>query len=195
MTGNGYYDLPPGKLANVVTFLEMRTPPREAFEPRDDAPVVRVHPGIDAYLTAFRRVGGPYLWASRLVIPETELTAILSNPDVEIYELRGDDGSPGGMLELDFREAGLCEIVYFGLVREAQGRGLGRYLMRFALQRAWERPIERVWLHTCTLDHAGAVAFYRRNGFVPYKRQFEIMDDPRITGLLPPDAAPNIPLL
>jgi hypothetical protein len=52
-----------------------------------------------------------------------------------------------------------------------------------------------VWLHTCTLDDVAAIPFYRRNGFVPYKREFEIFDDPRITGLLPADCAPGVPLL
>lgn len=142
----------------------------------------------------FRRIGAPYLWSSRLTMSDRSLQAILDDPDVENYELRRD-GSPDGMLELDFREAASCEIAFFGLVREAQGRGLGRYLMRFALQRAWERSIDRVWLHTCTLDHPGAIAFYRKCGFEPYKRQFEISDDPRSAGLLPLDAAPHIPLL
>jgi GNAT superfamily N-acetyltransferase len=194
MIADGYHDLPPGKLANLVTFLEMHGRPSERFEPRDDATVAVVRPDADSYRNMFRRIGAPYLWSSRLTMSDRSLQAILDDPDVENYELRRD-GSPDGMLELDFREAGSCEIAFFGLVREAQGRGLGRYLMRFALQRAWKRSIDRVWLHTCTLDHPGAIAFYRKCGFEPYKRQFEISDDPRAAGLLPLDAAPHIPLL
>ncbi len=194
MIADGYHDLPPGKLANLVTFLEMHARPPERFEARDGATVAAVRPDVDSYRNMFRRIGAPYLWSSRLTISDRALQAILDDPDVENYELRRD-GSPDGMLELDFREGGSCEIAFFGLVREAQGRGLGRYFMRFALQRAWERSIDRVWLHTCTLDHPGAIAFYRKCGFAPYKRQFEISDDPRAAGLLPLDAAPHIPLL
>ncbi len=194
MIADGYHDLPPGKLANLVTFLETTVRPSERFEPRDDATVAVVRPDVDSYRNMFRRIGAPYLWSSRLTMSDRSLQAILDDPDVENYELRRD-GSPDGMLELDFREAGSCEIAFFGLVREAQGRGFGRHLMQFALQRAWERSIHRVWLHTCTLDHPGAIAFYRKCGFVPYKRQFEISDDPRAAGLLPLDAAPHIPLL
>jgi GNAT superfamily N-acetyltransferase len=194
MIADGYHDLPPGKLANLVTFLEMHARPSERFEERDDATIAAVRPDVDAYRNMFRRIGAPYLWSSRLTLSDRSLQAILDDPDVENYELRRN-GSPDGMLELDFREPGSCEVAFFGLVREAQGRGLGRYLMRFALQRAWERSIRRVWLHTCTLDHPGAIAFYRKCGFEPYKRQFEISDDPRAAGLLPLDAAPHIPLL
>ncbi|HEY3674483.1 MAG TPA: GNAT family N-acetyltransferase [Candidatus Tumulicola sp.] len=194
MIADGYHDVPAGKLANVVTYLESRVPPAQAFERRDDVSIVRSHPSIETYLKTFRRIGEAYLWFSRLTTPERELAAILSDPDVEIYDLIRD-GEIQGFLELDFRAAAQCELAYFGLVRQAHGRGLGRYLMAFALQRAWQRPIERVWLHTCTLDDRAAVPFYRRNGFVPYKRQFEIADDPRMTGLLPVDCAPEVPLL
>ncbi|MCY4565611.1 MAG: GNAT family N-acetyltransferase, partial [Gammaproteobacteria bacterium] len=53
----------------------------------------------------------------------------------------------------------------------------------------------RLWVHTCTFDHPGALDFYIRTGFVPYRRQIEVADDPRITGVLPRSAAPQVPLL
>ena len=194
MIADGYHDVPAGKLVNVVLYLELRTPSTQPFEPRDDVSIVRSHPSSDAYRETFRRIGAPYLWSSRLAMPDEHLAAILGDPKVETYDLLRD-GTLVGFLELDFREASQCELAFFGLVRDAQGKGLGRHLMRFALQRAWQRPIDRVWLHTCTLDDPAAIPFYRRTGFVPYKRQFEIADDPRISGLLPVDCAPGIPLL
>jgi hypothetical protein len=50
-------------------------------------------------------------------------------------------------------------------------------------------------VHTCTLDHPAALAFYQRSGFVAYRRQVEIDDDPRLDGTLPADAAPHVPLI
>jgi GNAT superfamily N-acetyltransferase len=191
---NGYHDVPAGKLANVATFLEARVPPAETYAPRNDVSIVRTHPSIDAYRETFRKVGAPYLWTSRLVIPDRELAAILDDLNVETYELLRD-GRTDGFLELDFRERQECELAYFGLVVDAHGQGLGRHFMSFALSRAWQHPIDRVWLHTCTLDDPAAMPFYRRNGFVPYKRQFEIMDDPRTIGLLPAGCAPGVPIL
>jgi hypothetical protein len=67
--------------------------------------------------------------------------------------------------------------------------------MNFALNTAWSRPLRRLWLHTCTLDHPDALAFYIRSGFVPFKRQIEIHDDPRAVGLYPKSAAPGVPLI
>ena len=97
--------------------------------------------------------------------------------------------------ELDRRVESEVEIVYFGLVDEAVGTGMGRALMNQALALAWSTAPRRVWLHTCTLDHPGAVAFYRRSGFRPYRSAIEVAPDPRLTGGLPPDSFPDVPLM
>jgi hypothetical protein len=65
--------------------------------------------------------------------------------------------------------------------------------MQEAIGRAWEQPIERLWVHTCTLDHPRALGFYMRSGFRPYKRAVEIAEDPRLKGYVPLSAAPHIP--
>jgi ketosteroid isomerase-like protein len=67
--------------------------------------------------------------------------------------------------------------------------------MHEALTRAWRDGITRVHVHTCTLDHPAAVAFYVRSGFVPYKREVEVAPDPRLTGELPPSAGAHAPVL
>jgi GNAT superfamily N-acetyltransferase len=193
MLADGYTDLPPGKIAAVVTYLEMREPPalRDARGRWSLAPI-----GADLprYRGLYRRVGEPWLWFSRLVMHDERLRAILADPAVEAFAL--SDGSADiGLLELDFREPGACELAFFGVVPEAIGTGAGRFLMKAAVARAFARPIERFWVHTCTLDHPSAVAFYVRCGFTPYKRSIEVADDPRLAGHLPPEAAPHAPVI
>ena len=100
-----------------------------------------------------------------------------------------------GLLELDFRQAGECELAFFGLVAESIGTGAGRFMMDEAIRLAWSTPIERFFVHTCTLDHPSAVPFYIRAGFNPYKRAIEIAPDPRLAGSLPLGAATHIPIL
>jgi ribosomal protein S18 acetylase RimI-like enzyme len=108
----------------------------------------------------------------------------------------GQGGSEDiGLLELDFRRPGACELAFLGVVPEAIGSGAGRFLIGQAVARAFARPIGRLWVHTCTLDHPGALGFYRRAGFRPYKRAVEVADDPRLAGHLPRAAAPQIPLM
>src|SRR5262249_33684684 len=104
-------------------------------------------------------------------------------------------GRDEGLLELDFRADGDCELAFFGLTKPMLGRGAGRWMMNRALDLAWARPIRRLWLHTCTLDHPDAVSFYMGSGFVAFKRQIEIFADPRVAGHVPRTAAPQIPLI
>jgi len=100
-----------------------------------------------------------------------------------------------GFLELDFRESGQCEIGMFGVTAKLVGTGAGHWLMNRALDIAWSRPVERVWLHTCTFDHPAALAFYQRSGFRPFRRQVEVVDDPRLDGTVPRDMARHVPVI
>jgi GNAT superfamily N-acetyltransferase len=196
MLPDGYSDVPHGKLATVVTCLEMTSKPLMRPDRNDASWQLRrvTRPDPDWYRELFRRVGSDWLWYSRLVMPLEELQAILGSDEVEIYALTVD-GSDEGLLELDFRNSGHCELAFFGLTSIAQGRGAGRWLMNRAVRRAWEQPISRFWVHTCTYDHPGALGFYLRSGFRPYARRIEVADDPRVTGLIPRTAASAIPVI
>jgi GNAT superfamily N-acetyltransferase len=105
------------------------------------------------------------------------------------------DAEDAGLLELDFRMPGECEVSFFGVTTKFIGTGAGRWLMNQALVRAWSRPLRRVWIHTCTFDHPAALAFYIRSGFRAYAREIEIVEDPRLTGVLPRTAAPHVPII
>ena len=184
------------EVATIVTTLEMRSKP--PLRPLPASPLRLVawdRPSVEKYRALFRRVGAPWLWFSRLTMHERHLLAIIHDPAVAIFAAVDRAGVEVGMLELDFREAGACEISYFALVPELAGKGLGRWLMAEAMGRAWINGIARVWVHTCTLDHPSALNFYRAQGFTAIGRTVETFPDPRLTGHLPPDAAPQIPLL
>jgi GNAT superfamily N-acetyltransferase len=196
MLPTGYSEVPDGKLASVVTCLEMRAKAALRVE-RADAPwqLRRIaQPDPEWYRNLFQRVGTEWLWYSRLVMPLGALQPILRSSDVEVYALSAQ-GADEGLLELDFREANSCELAFYGLTEAVQGRGAGRWLMNRAIERAWARPIGRFWVHTCTLDHPDALAFYLRSGFHAYARRVEVADDPRLTGLAPRTAAAHIPII
>jgi GNAT superfamily N-acetyltransferase len=192
----GYSPVPAGKLANMVTCLEMiERPPARPQPPQNGLTVIRwPAPSAVDYRELYSRVGQDYMWVSRLVMPDEELDAILSHPLVEVYVLT-DGERRLGLLELDFRQEGECEIAYFGVVAEAIGNGSGRLLMNAAIETAWSRPIKRFWVHTCNFDHPAALAFYQRSGFKPYAFMVEVCDDPRLDGRMPRDAAPHVPLI
>jgi GNAT superfamily N-acetyltransferase len=198
----GYSMLPRGQIATLVTYLEMSQRPAAREEGAStsrslDKPYELRGPlvaDLAAYRAIFRRVGEDWLWCSRLTMNDGELRATLETPQVEVY-VPHLEGRPAGLLELDFRKRGECELAFFGLVKEMIGQGLGRRLMNDAIDLAFAKPIRRFLVHTCTFDHPGAVDFYRRSGFRPYALGVEVLEDPRLSGALPRHAAPHVTLV
>lgn len=190
---NGYHDLPPGKIASVVTYLEMKRRPK-GLQAEPMAALRRMTEGQQAYKDLFLAVGQHYLWFSRAVMTDQQRTERLQDPVYEVYEFL-HEGRTAGLCELKREDDGVVEISLLGLLPHAVGVGAGKALMDAALAAAWKRGTKRVWLHTCTLDHPRALAYYLRSGFKAYKRGLEIADDPRLHGKLPRTAAPGVPII
>ncbi|MGJ4901479.1 GNAT family N-acetyltransferase [Bradyrhizobium sp. HKCCYLRH2060] len=192
---DGHYDVPHGKVAAVVTSLEMVAPPVLPPDPIGDWSIRRVaQPDLDWYRDLYARVGWEWLWSQRTRMSDAELAKTVRADGVEIYTL-AHDGGDEALLELDFRNKTDCELVLFGVTDRLIGTGAGRLLMNHALRRAWAQPLTRLWVHTCSFDHPRALAFYQRSGFRPYRRQIEIAPDPRLDGTLPRSVAAHVPLL
>ena len=193
---DGYSDIPAGKIATVVTHLQLCKRPSLRPEHTQDSWVLRKTdwPDLDRYRALYRRIGEDLFWFSRLRFSDDELREIFAPPAYEAYVFESA-GQEEGIVELDFGVEGECQLVFFGLTPTMVGRGAGRWMMNRALETAWSRPIRRMWVHTCSLDHPEALAFYIRSGFEPFRRQVEVYDDPRLTGLLPRDAAPRMPII
>ncbi|MEM8730441.1 MAG: GNAT family N-acetyltransferase [Pseudomonadota bacterium] len=196
MIPDGYHDIPPGKIAAVVTLLEMRAPapPRDRPAPEGVSLIRLSNPDPEAYRQLFTLVGADWLWFSRLQLSDAALTDILTHPDYHAYAVTRD-GRQHGLMELNFRVKGACELAYFGLGPALVGTGTGAWLMDQAIALAWSHPITRFHLHTCSLDHPGALAFYIRTGFTPTGRKIEIATDPRLTGDVDPSRAPHVPII
>ena len=193
---DGYTILPHGKLANSVTWLDMHAPyPAKALAARHDLSLQPLR-GTDAarYLAIYRVLAHRWLWVGRLRMAAAELAGLLDNANVLAFALL-HAGADAGLLELDFRESGVVELAYFGIFDGLIGQGAGAWLLQAAITEVEKRGVPRFFVHTCNFDHPGALGFYRANGFVPCRTGFEIMDDPRRTGILPPDAAPHVPML
>jgi len=175
--------VPPGKLEMVVTYLEMRAPPPHLALPRRAEPlsIQRArHPTVSFYRYLYDAVGGPWMWYERRGMDDEALAAIVQHPEVGVYVMYCD-GVPAGYVELDRRTPGDVELAYFGLVPEFIGRGFGRYLLAWAVSRAFdpEPPPQRLWVHTCNFDHPAALATYQRAGFEAYRQERRVIDDPR----------------
>jgi GNAT superfamily N-acetyltransferase len=200
MLNDGYTDLPPGKIASVVTYLEMQAKPELAAPMHPPGISLRrvTKPDLNWYRNLFRLVGTEWLWFARLAMNDDELHKSLWASQTEVFALSENAENKNedkGLLELNRTEPNEIEIAYFGISSDLIGKGAGRFLLHRALEVAWSHNPTRVWLHTCNLDHPRATSFYQAAGFKPYKFAIEVTDDPRLTGLLPMDAAPQVPIL
>jgi GNAT superfamily N-acetyltransferase len=187
-------DVPAGQLAAVVTYLEMREQPEALAIPPSTLTLHRIQPTPGEYRELFRAVGARWLWFSRLIMRDGALRAIIHHPEVELFEAR-DGAAVVGMLELDRRVTGECELSFVGLIPEYAGKGHGRWLLAEAVARAWREDVARIHVHTCSLDHPAALSAYCRAGFIPIARKIETFIDPRLADILPRDCAPQVPLI
>lgn len=193
MLSNGFHPVPPGKVAMIVTHLEMRTPKLRGVPLPEGLSFEPLPRDVARYRQIFRRIGAPWLWYGRLQMDDATLATILSDPQVHLFTLTKDN-APEALLELDCREAGVCELAYFGLSGALIGTGAGAYLMDRAVEHAFNAPIEGFRVHTCSFDSPQALEFYQRSGFTPVRQEVEIDDDPRLLGLHTRDAGPHVPI-
>ncbi|MEZ4402738.1 MAG: GNAT family N-acetyltransferase [Kofleriaceae bacterium] len=156
----------------VIVWLELTARPPAPVPPAPaDVVVVPTRPSVRYYRYLYDAVGAPWHWYDRKRWSDAELAAHLAAPGVEVAVVH-HAGTPVGYAELDRRTAGACELVYFGLVPEAAGRGLGRWFLAHTVAAAWRDPaLARLWVHTCSLDGPAALPTYRRSGFVAYRHE------------------------
>jgi GNAT superfamily N-acetyltransferase len=183
--------VPTGHIGTVVTYLEMTRKPRPRPLPASPLRLERWRDAEPArYRLLFERVGSRWLWYSRLVMDDERLRREMA----EVHAVVDPAGIEVGILELDFRTEGECLIRFLGLVPELAGKGHGKWLFAQALALAWRPGVRRLAVNTCTLDHPAALKAYLNAGFTAVSQAFESFPDPRLSGLLPRDAAPQIPL-
>ncbi|MBW6491242.1 MAG: GNAT family N-acetyltransferase [Lentimicrobium sp.] len=129
------------------------------------------------YLFLYTSVGRPYQWYNRLMMSPQELHELLNSKGTSIWILY-IKGVPAGFVEFNISESNETEIVYFGLTCDFTGRGLGLPFLKWCISKAWERPIDRLWLHTCDLDHKAALGIYKKAGFTVYDKDTVYQEKP-----------------
>jgi GNAT superfamily N-acetyltransferase len=171
---------PKRRVPMTVTFFEMRTRPAALPPPAPKgrhAILKAEMPEVHFYRYLYDTIGGPYLWVDRKKLSPEALGEIIHHPLNHLYVLYVE-GAPAGMAELDFRKEGTCNITYFGLMPQAIGKRLGYFFLYHVCQNAWARPIARLTVNTCTLDHPRALPLYQRIGFTAYSREERFVELP-----------------
>jgi GNAT superfamily N-acetyltransferase len=157
----------------TVTFLEMTAKPAALPPPMPKGKIAFLraeHPPVHFYRYLYDAIGGGYKWVDRKKKSDDEIAAIIHDPLVELFVLYVE-GNPGGMAELDFRDPAGAQLAYFGLMPDYVGRRLGYFALYHSVMNCWTRPIPKLLVNTCTLDHPRALPLYQRMGFAPYARE------------------------
>ncbi len=119
----------------------------------------------------YQYIGGPWQWRDKLVWTDAQWQCYVDNPELRTW-VGYVQGSIAGYFELNACANGDTEIAYFGLAPGFIGQGYGGYFLSQTLRQAWAIPTtRRVWVHTCTLDHASALANYQARGMTVYKTE------------------------
>lgn len=165
-----------------LTYLEMSRAPVQWRPLPRNAQVSRMdRPTVSEYRRLYDTVGEAWHWVDRRLMPDEELMAEIAHPSVDVLIL-DIDGETAGYAEVDRRRLPDAQLTYFGLFPRFIGRGLGGRFLDAVVEHTWSSPgVERLWLHTCSLDHEAALPMYRRAGFVEYRRETKrqrLLDSP-----------------
>jgi GNAT superfamily N-acetyltransferase len=173
-------------------YLEMRSPAQLRRSPvPDPAPaIVRAEvpsPALNRFL--YTSIGGGWHWTDRLPWTWAQWMKWLDRPELQTWVMYVS-GTPAGYFELEKQPDNQVELAYFGIAQPFIGKKLGGYLLTVALDQAWAMGAQRVWVHTCTLDHAAALANYRSRGMTVFKEETEMKNVGATPGPWPGADAP-----
>ena len=144
----------------------------DAIEPNDDFSLNLLKP-INFQLNKFfyKNIGKKHKWVDRLVWTEAQWIDYVSNKNVKTYVFKFKDDLAGFFELILHSEKKEVEIAYFGLLEEFQNKKLGSYLLSQAIKKSFTENINRVWVHTCSLDHKNALNNYIARGMKVFKTE------------------------
>ena len=145
---------------------------KEGNKPSEDYSLSLIDP-INFQLNKFfyKNIGKKHKWIDRLVWTDTQWIDYLSNKNVETYVFKFKDDLAGFFELISHVEKKEVEIAYFGLLEEFQNKKLGSYLLSQAIQKSFKENTNKVWVHTCTLDHKNALNNYISRGMKIFKTE------------------------
>jgi len=113
----------------------------------------------------YRQIGKDHFWRDRLLWSDKEWEKYINNKNLETGIMRLD-GELIGFYEQEFHEAkNEIELIQMGVLKKNQGQKFGSLLLKYIIYEAFNKNVERIWVHTCSLDHKHALDNYLSKGF------------------------------
>ena len=119
---------------------------------------------VDFQLNKFfyKNVGEKHHWVDRLIWTEKQWIEYVSDEKVKTYVLKNINDLAGYFELILHRNE--VEIAYLGLLKDYQNMKLGSFLLSSAIKNSFLEKPDRVWVHTCSLDHKNALNNYISRG-------------------------------
>ena len=161
-------------MATTITTYHLEMTDRAQLRPSPARPELDIRraevplPELNRFL--YSAVGGDWYWIDRLGWTYQQWLTYVARPELQTW-VGYIAGTPVGYFELEMQSGANVELVYFGLLPCFVGLGLGGPLLTAAVERGWAMGAARVWVHTCNLDHPGALTNYQRRGFRIFKEE------------------------
>ena len=119
----------------------------------------------------YKNVGKKHHWVDRLIWTEKQWIEYTTNEKVKTYILKKKDDLAGYFELIIHRDKNEVEIAYLGLLEDYLNKKLGSYLLSSAIENSFLSKPERVWVHTCSLDHKNALINYTSRGMKIFKKE------------------------
>ena len=119
----------------------------------------------------YKNVGKNHYWVDRLMWTENQWIEYTSSKEVETYVLKNNNDLAGFFEIILHIKENEVEIAYLGLLKEYQNQNLGSFLLSSAIKISFLKKPQRVWVHTCSLDHKNALNNYISRGMKVFKKE------------------------
>ena len=116
----------------------------------------------------YKQIGKQHQWIDRLTWQDKNWIDYVSKKNLKTFILKQNNDYVG-YFELIF-DKNVCEIAYFGILKEYIGKGYGGFLLSEALKIGFKNA-NRIWVHTCSLDHPNAIENYKSRGMKVFKTE------------------------
>ena len=119
----------------------------------------------------YRQVGKEHFWRDRLLWSDKKWNKYINNKNLEtgIIKLGGE---LIGFYEQEYhRDKNEVELIQMGILKEYQGKKFGSFLLEYIIYEAFSKNAQRIWVHTCSLDHKYALENYISKGFKIFKEE------------------------
>ena len=144
----------------------------ESDSPSNEFKIELIHPpNFQLNKFFYKSIGKDHRWTDRLVWTDKQWIEYISDQKVKTYILKKANDM-AGYIELIFHEEKKeTEIAYLGLLKEYQNKKLDYFLLTSAIKNSFSENTNRVWVHTCSLDHKHALNNYISRGMRIYKTE------------------------